>query len=148
MVKIEATREPDYGDDPRKSQRKRLADWFHKNQRRIRIQETDTGREYTKAMTAWGMAGKRSELKPFWAGCGEKSILDVLGAAERVSADSDAVVVLVDDRKARSAIMQPPLMNVEVVSTQTFVRQLHERYGVDEAKRVWRVIEIAARRNG
>lgn len=78
MVKTEATRPPDPGDDQRLEHRATITDWFKRNENRIHIVETHEGIEYAKAMEAWTLAGSKPELKPSWKGRGEKSVLQVL----------------------------------------------------------------------
>jgi len=70
MVKAEATRAPDPGDDPRHEHRATLTEWFQRNANRIHIVETHEGLEYSKAMQAWVLAGSKPELKPSWKGRG------------------------------------------------------------------------------
>src|SRR3954454_5663997 len=75
MVKAEATRIPDPGDDQRLEQRSTIADWFKRNENRIHIVETHEGVEYAKAMQAWILAGSKPELdarKVQGRQCGER----------------------------------------------------------------------------
>lgn len=144
MVHIEATREPEPGDDPRREQRKVIADWFADNRHRIAVMETDAGREYMKAMVNWTMSGSRPEMKPNWTGRGDASLLNILAAAEKVVADGETVVLLVDDRKARAALRQTENLNLDIVSTRAFVSMLESEFGVENASNVWPIIEIAA----
>ena len=63
MVKEEALRDPDQGDDQREQHRNDIANWFIRNERRIHVQPTDEGEEYRKAMSAWRrVPGMPSEL--------------------------------------------------------------------------------------
>jgi hypothetical protein len=57
MVREEALRDPDPGDDRRAEHRAIISDWFNRNRHRIRIQSTAEGLEYKKAMEVWRRAG-------------------------------------------------------------------------------------------
>src|SRR3712207_4728768 len=50
MVREEALRDPDRDDDQRLGHRATLRSWFERNMHRIRVQPTDEGDEYRKAM--------------------------------------------------------------------------------------------------
>ncbi|MBB3966804.1 hypothetical protein [Rhizobium metallidurans] len=144
MVAIEATRDPDPDDDPRTEQRKLLAAWFGDNRHRVKVMETAVGREYEKAMTNWRMGGGTPDLKPSWTGRGDYSLLDVLAAAETVVEDSETVVLLVDDRRARAALRQTENLNLDILSTRSFIAMLETEFGVENATDIWTIIEIAA----
>ncbi len=144
MVAIEATRDPDPDDDRRTEQRKLLADWLADNRHRIRVMETAVGREYEKAMTNWRMGGSVPDLKPSWKGRGDYSLLDVLTVAETVVEDSEAVVLLVDDRRARAALRQTENLNLDILSTRAFIDILETEFGIESASDIWTIIEIGA----
>ena len=144
MVAIEATRDPDPDDDRRTEQRKLLADWLADNSHRIRVMETAVGREYEKAMTNWRMGGSVPDLKPSWKGRGDYSLLDVLTVAETVVEDSEAVVLLVDDRRARAALRQTENLNLDILSTRAFIDILETEFGIENASDIWTIIEIGA----
>jgi hypothetical protein len=144
MVAIEATRDPDPDDDRRTEQRKLLADWLADNSHRIRVMETAVGREYEKAMTNWRMGGSVPDLKPSWKGRGDYSLLDVLSVAETVVDDSEAVVLLVDDRRARAALRQTENLNLDILSTRAFIDILETEFGIENASDIWTIIEIGA----
>ncbi|MGE6739072.1 hypothetical protein ACQKGC_02220 [Allorhizobium pseudoryzae] len=147
MVEMEVTREPDSGDDRRLGQRRVLAEWFGRNRHRIRIMRTPTGEEYAKAMTSWSMSGSRPELKPRWTGRGDYSLLDILSIAETVVEEGEAVVLLVDDRRARAALRQSENLDLDILSTRAFIAMLETEFGVADAGAIWTVIDIAAGRN-
>lgn len=147
MVHIEATREPDADDDQRRGFRDDLATWFKENRHRIKIQKTPSGEEYRKAMINWVAGGKKPETRPSWRGRGEASILDVLDAVENIVQDSEKVVVLVDDRKVRGAIRLTEGLNIDILSTEAFLKDVKFNHGVANATDVWIVIQHAAGRN-
>lgn len=144
MVQIEATREPDPGDDPRRGQRRLIAEWFEVNKHRISVMETEAGREYLKAMVNWAIGGSGPDLKPSWTGRGDVSLLNILSSAEKVVADHEAVVLLVDDRRARAALRQTEGLNLDILSTRAYVSMLEEEFGVENAPDIWKAIEMAA----
>jgi hypothetical protein len=144
MVAIEATRDPDPDDDPRIEQRKLLAIWFADNRHRIKIMETAVGREYEKAMTNWRMGGSVRDLKPSWTGRGDYSLLDVLSVAETIVEDSEAVVILLDDRRARAVLRQTENLNLDILSTRAFIAMLETEFGIENASDIWTIIEIGA----
>lgn len=144
MVQIEATRAPDADDDHRESQREVLAGWLADNRHRIAIMETRTGSEYKKAMTSWEIGGSQPNLKPSWGGRGDYSLLDILSIAEGVVDDSEAAIMLVDDRRARTALRQTENLNLDILSTRSFVSMLETEFGMTNASDIWRIIEIAA----
>ncbi len=144
MVRIEATRDPDPGDDPRRGQRRLIAEWFEANKHRISVMETEAGREYLKAMVNWTIGGSRPDLKPSWTGRGDVSLLNILSSAEKVVADNEAVVLLVDDRRARAALRQTEGLNLDILSTRAYVSMLQEEFGVENAADIWKTIEMSA----
>ncbi len=144
MIEIEATRDPDPGDDQRSAQRKLLAAWLADNAHRITVMETNAGTEYRKAMTNWTMSGAHPDLKPSWTGRGDYSLVDVLAIAETVVAESETAVMLVDDRRARNALRQTDYVNLDILSTRSFVSMLESEFGVKDASDVWVAIAIAA----
>jgi hypothetical protein len=144
MVREEALRDPDPGDDRRAEHRAIISDWFNRNRHRIRIQSTAEGLEYKKAMEVWRRAGSPPELKPSWSARGERSILQVLGSVEKILADGEVVVTLVDDRKARAAIRAMEGTDIDLMATETFVEWLHQRFHVAKATTAWSIIKVAA----
>lgn len=144
MVEIEATRDPDPDDDPRMEQRRVISEWFNDNRHRITVMETVVGREYAKAMTNWKMGGSHPDLKPSWADRGDYSLFDILSAAETVVEDSEAVVLLVDDRRARAALRQSENLDLDILSTRAFISMLENEFGVENASDIWTIIEIGA----
>ncbi|WP_076861775.1 hypothetical protein [Bradyrhizobium mercantei] len=144
MVKAEATRAPDPGDDQRLEHRATISDWFKRNENRIHIVETHEGVEYAKAMETWILAGSKPELKPSWKGRGEKSILQVLDVVETLLADGEAAVVLIDDNKARIAIQLENEFDIDLMGTESFITWMHEKFKIADAQNAWAAIKIAA----
>jgi len=144
MVKAEAMRAPEPGDDQRLEHRATIADWFRRNENRIHIVDTHEGVEYAKAMQAWVLAGSKPELKPSGKGRGEKSVLQVLDVVETVLADGEAAVVLVDDNKARIAIQLENAFDIDLMGTESFITWMHEKFKVAGAENAWAAIRIAA----
>jgi len=142
MVREEAQRAPDPGDDQRTEHRAAIIEWFSRNKHRIRIQRTDEGEEYRKAMETWRLAGSPVELKPSWAGRGEKSILQVLDGVEKLLQDGEIVIALVDDGKARAAIRLIKTIDIDLMATETFIEWLHRRFHVPEATTAWAAIKM------
>jgi hypothetical protein len=147
MVREEAIRDPDPGDDQRLSHRAVLKEWFAGNANRIHIKATREGEEYAKAMTNWQLAGSKPELKPSWKGKGERSVLQVLEAVESVLADGEAVVVLVDDNKARIAIQLGHEFDIDLMGTESFITWMRDRFRMPNAENAWAAIRIAAGNN-
>jgi len=143
MVRTEATRAPDPGDDQRQKHRATLADWFRRNAGRIRVVETHEGLEYSKGMQAWELGGSRPELKPSWKGRGERSVLQVLDVVETVLEDGEAAIVLVDDNKARIAIQLETRFDVDLMGTESFITWICHRFRVHAAENAWAAIRIA-----
>ena len=147
MVREEAIRDPDPGDDQRLSHRAVLKEWFAGNANRIHIRTTREGEEYAKAMKNWQLAGSKPELKPSWKGRGERSVLGVLEAVESVLADGEAVVVLVDDNKARIAIQLGHEFDIDLMGTESFITWMRDRFRTPNAENAWAAIRIAAGNN-
>ena len=145
MVRQEAIRDPDPDDDRRPEHRAALASWLDRNRHRVRIQLTDEGEEYRKAMATWQLAGNRPDLKPSWKGRGGKSILQVMDAVEKVLAAGEAVVTIVDDARARAAIRLTEGLDIDLMATESFLTWLHQRFHVEKAATAWMAITIAAR---
>lgn len=143
MVRHEALRDPDESGDQRELHRRDIADWFERNNHRIHEQRTDEGEEYRKAMEAWRLAGMPKQLKPSWKGRGETSILQVLDGVEKLVAEGESVVAIIDDRKARAAIKALEDVDVDLMATQTYLEWLVRRFGIKEAATAWMTILIA-----
>lgn len=144
MVREEALRDPDPDDDQRRGHRAILRAWFERNRHRVRIQETEAGEDYRKALEAWELTGRQPHLKPSWRGRGDASILQVLDAAARIVADGEAVVALVDDRKLRAALRVTGKTDIDLMAMETFLAWMAGRFGLEEAHTAWVVIGIAA----
>jgi hypothetical protein len=147
IVREEAIRDPDPGDDQRLSHRAVLQQWFAGNANRIHVRTTREGEEYAKAMTNWELAGSKPELKPSWKGRGERSVLQVLEAVESVLADGEAVVVLVDDNKARIAIQLGHEFDIDLMGTESFITWMRDRFRMPNSENAWAAIRIAAGNN-
>ena len=147
MVREEAIRDPDPGDDQRLSHRAVLKEWFAGNANRIHVRTTREGEEYAKAMTNWQLAGSKPELKPSWKGRGERSVPGVIEAVESLLADGEAVVVLVDDNKARIAIQLGHEFDIDLMGTESFVTWMRDRFRMPNAENAWAAIRIAAANN-
>ena len=143
MVREEALRVPDPDDDQRDIHRGELASWFERNQVRIHIQNTDEGEQYREAMENWGALGNPRERKPRSRGRGERSILQVLDGIERLVAEGEAVLAIVDDRKARAAIRLLTDVDVDLMATESLLAMIAEDYHVEEAQTAWLAIKIA-----
>ena len=141
LVREEAVRDPDPGSDTRTEQRRDLRQWFERNARRIHVQPTEAGAEYRKAMKVWELAGSPSELKPSWAGRGETSIIQILDGIENVLQEGEAVVVIMDDRKARAAL-RALNHDLDMMCTESFVAWMVERFAIPEAKTAWQTIGL------
>ena len=145
MVRDEALRDPDPGDDQREFHRRYIAAWFERNKQRIHIQTTDEGEEYRKAMEVWRrLPDSPSELKPSWKGRGERSIIRVLDGIEKLVADGEAVITIVDDRKARAAISVMTDLDIDLMTTRSYIHWLAKRFHVEKAETAWIAIKIAA----
>jgi hypothetical protein len=145
MVKQEAIRDP--GDDQRLQHRATLKRWFAGNANRIHIKTTRGGEEYARAMQNWELAGSKPELKPSWTGRGERSVLQVLEVVESVLEDGEAVVVLVDDNKARIAIQLEHEFDIDLMGTESFITWMRDKFKMPNAESAWAAIKIAAGNN-
>ena len=143
MVREEAVRVPDREDDQRDVHRSELGAWFERNKQRIHVQTTDEGEQYRGAMENWRALGSPSERKPRSRGRGERSILQVLDGVEKLVADGEAVLAIVDDRKARAAIKLLTEVDIDLLATESFLVMLVEDYHVKEAETAWLAINIA-----
>jgi hypothetical protein len=147
MVRNEALREPDPGDDPRTWQRRVLRAWFEENAPRIHIKPTLEGQDYEREMRNWVRGGRPAADKPSWRNRGERSLVDVLSAAAQLVADGEAVILLVDDRSARAMLVravQSRELEADIMATETFLVLLEEDFGVVEAGTAWQAIRLAA----
>lgn len=144
MVEIEATRAPDADDDQRTEQRRVIAAWFQDNRHRLTVVETAVGRDYAKAMKNWELGGRHADLKPDWTDRGDYSLIDILSVAEKVVEDSQAVVLLVDDRRARAALRQTDNLDLDILSTRAFISMLESEFHVVDASSIWTIIELGA----
>jgi hypothetical protein len=147
MVREEAIRDPDPGDDRRLQHRAVLKEWFAGNANRIHVKTTREGEEYAKAMKNWQLAGSQPELKPSWKGRGERSVPGVLEAVESLLADGEAVVVLVDDNKPRIAIQLGHEFDIDLMGTESFITWMRDRFRMPNAENAWAAIRIAAGNN-
>lgn len=144
MVKEEALREPGPGDDPRSVHRAGIAAWFERNAGRIHVQPTGVGTAYRNAMELWELSGRPPDKKPVWKNLGEQSILQVLDGVEKVVSDGEAVVTIVDDRKARAAIQLVEHIDIDLMGTRSFLAWVERRFGVEQAASAWMTIAMAA----
>lgn len=144
MVREEALRDPESDSDQRRVVRGDIADWFARNKHRIRIQATDGGENYRRSMANWVALGSPADTKPIWKNLGEISILQALEGVEKLVARGEAVLALVDDRRARAAIRAMTEVDIDLMATQSFIHWLAKRFHVKEAETAWIAIEIAA----
>jgi hypothetical protein len=144
MVKEEALRDPDPGDDPRSRHRADIAAWFERNADRIHVQPTGVGTAYRNAMELWELSGSPPNKKPVWKNLGEQSILQVLDGVEAVVGEGEAVVTIVDDRKARAAIQLVEHLDIDLMGTRSFLAWIERRFGVEQAASAWMTITMAA----
>lgn len=144
MVLEEAMREPSPDADQRDRHRADLSAWLGRNRRRIHVQPTEEGEEYRKAMQNWAGAGSPPATRPSWRARGERSILQVLDAVERLVADGEAVLAIVDDRKVRAAIRALADVDIDILATESFLTLLAEEYDLEEAATAWMAIRIAS----
>jgi hypothetical protein len=98
-------------------------------------------------MEAWLLAGAPKELKPSWKGRGERSILQVLDGVEKLVAEGEAVIAIVDDRKARAAMKALEDVDVDLMATETYLEWLVRRFGIREAATAWMTIMSATYKN-
>jgi hypothetical protein len=143
MVRDEAVRVPDREDDQRHVHRSELGTWFERNKQRIHVQATDEGEQYREAMENWLALGSPVERKPRSRGRGERSVLQVLDGVEKLIADGEAVLAIVDDRKARAAIKLLTEVDIDLLATESFLVMLAEDYQVKEAETAWFAINLA-----
>jgi hypothetical protein len=66
-----------------------------------------------------------------------------LDGVERLVAGGEVVLAIVDDRKARAAIKLLTDVDVDRMSTESFLVVLVEDYHVKEAETAWLAIKIA-----
>lgn len=138
-----ASRTP--GDDRREAHRGDLAAWFERNKQRIHIQITDEGEEYRKAMAVWRRLPEAPlDLKPSWKGRGERSTLQVLDGVMKLVAEGQAVIAIVDDRKARAAIGILTNTSIDLMATESYIRWMASRFHVKGADTAWIAIKMAA----
>ncbi len=65
----------------------------------------------------------------------------------RIVAEGESVVLLVDDRAARSLVIQAARMEeveADLMATETLLEWLEQDYGVADTQRAWATIRIAA----
>lgn len=141
MVKEEAVRNPDSDRDQRTGQREILAKWFADNSDRIHEQPTVEGEEYHKAMTNWREAGSKPDSKPSWANRGDRSILSAMTVIDGLVQDGEAIVAIMDDRKVRAALSVMEL-DMDMMSTETFVIWMSETFGMKGANTAWQTIKL------
>ena len=147
MVREEAIREPDPGDDARRPQRALLAAWFADNAGRIAIEATPEGQDYAREMRNWVRAGRDPADRPSWRNRGELSLRQALAAAARAIGSGESLLLLVDDRAARALLAQAVRqegLDADLMATETFLVLLEQDYGVADAAYTWEVIRIAA----
>lgn len=147
MVRQEALRDPELGDDWRAGQRVVLQEWFRDNAHRIRVQPTPEGRDYEREMRNWVRGGRVPADRPSWRNRGERSIQDLLPIVGQIVAAGEALVLLVDDRPARALLIQEARtggVEADLMATETFLVLLEKDYGVANARHAWVAIHHAA----
>ena len=147
MVRHEALRDPDPGDGQRAAQRQTLRGWFADNANRIGVQPTPEGQDYEREMRNWVRGGRVPADKPSWRNRGERSIRDLLPIVSQIVAEGECVVLLTDDRSARSLVIQAARMQegeTDLMATETFLEWLSRDYGIVDTRRAWVAIKAAA----
>jgi hypothetical protein len=150
MVRHEALRDPEPGDDQRKEHRQALRGWFADNAHRLHIKPTSEGRDYERAMRNWNRAGRVPEDRPSWVDRGERSMRQALAVTRDLIEEGESVLLLVDDRAARALLAQAAQtegLDADLMATETFVALLEQDFGVVAAGTAWQVIHIAASGN-
>jgi hypothetical protein len=146
MVREEALRAPDEGGDRRAAQRAMLAAWFTRNVGRIHIEPTPIGQDYARNMRNWIGSGSKPEDRPRRQNLGELTIAGVLSVIDKLIADGEAAVLLVDDRGARALLAQAALsegLDADIMATETFLRLLEEDFALVAADTAWHTISLA-----
>lgn len=147
MVKQEALRDPEPGDDWRSGQRALLQEWFGDNAHRLHVQPTAEGRDYEREMRNWVRGGKVAGDRPSWRNRGERSMQDLLPILGQMVAEGEALILLVDDRPARALLLQEARtggVEADIMATETFLVLLEQDYGVTNARDAWVAIQHAA----
>lgn len=142
MVIAEAIRNPGAGRDQRKDARAYVVRWLADNRERITVLDTVEGRRYEREMRLWERAGKPDDLHPDWSDRGERSILSAVQDLKAVLAQTEEIVVIMDDRDGRDAV-RAVRADIALMGTRTFIRWMEEDFGIETAATAWQAIRMA-----
>ena len=142
MVAAEATRDPGDDRDRRKSARAYIARWLETNRDRITLLATTEGERYRREMLLWERAGKPDDLRPSWSHRGERSLLSAVQDLKHALLLDEEIIVIADDRDARDAV-RAIRADLTLMGTRTFIRWMHEDFGVPGADTAWQAIRRA-----
>lgn len=92
-------------------------------------------------METWRLAGSRPDLKPSWFDRGEISIVRAVKVIDAILEDGEAVLALMDDRAGRATLRNMNL-DMDIMSTESFVAWMAERYGMQGADTARQTIEM------
>jgi hypothetical protein len=147
MVRTEALRTPNQGDDRRTEQRATLEAWFSRNAGRIHIQPTRLGEDHARNMRNWVGGGGRPEDRPVSRNLGELTIAALLPIVNQSIGAGEALMLMVDDRAARALLAQAAQtegLDADIMATETFLRYIAEDFGQMKAATAWQAISLAS----
>ncbi|KAA0695428.1 hypothetical protein DTW90_22970 [Neorhizobium sp. P12A] len=142
MVIAEAIREPGESRDQRRNARAYVAGWLKSNRERITVLATVEGQRYEREMRLWERAGKPDDLRPDWSDRGERSVFSAVQDLKAALAQTEEIVVIMDDRDGRDAV-RAVRADIALMGTRTFIRWMAEDFGIESAATAWQVIRMA-----
>ncbi|TCR85276.1 hypothetical protein [Rhizobium sp. BK376] len=142
MVIAAAIREPGESRDQRRKVREYVAGWLERNRDRITVLATVEPQRYEREMRLWERAGKPDDQHPEWSDRGERSVFSAVQDLKAVLAQTEEIIVIMDDRDGRDAV-RAVRADIALMGTRTFIRWMEEDFGIESAATVWQVIRTA-----
>ena len=134
-----AIREPGEGRDQGRNARACVVEWLQSNRDKITVLETVGGQRHEREMLLWERAGRPDDLHPDRSDREERSVFSAVQDLKAALAQTEEIVVIMDDREAVRAIRA----DIALMGTRMFIRWMEEDFGIGSAAPAWQVIRMA-----
>ncbi|TQX86894.1 MULTISPECIES: hypothetical protein [unclassified Rhizobium] len=119
-----------------------MVEWLQSKRDKITVLKTVGGQRHEREMLLWEMAGRPDDLHPDWSDRGERSVFSAGQDLKAALAQTEEIVVIMDDRDGRDAV-RAIRADIALMGTRTFIRWMEEDFGIESAATAWQVIRMA-----
>jgi hypothetical protein len=119
-----------------------ISKWLARNDNRYTVIETETGREWRKAIALWEAAGSPPELEPSSSDKGDLSILELVETYENKMEPDETIIAIVDDAKLRKRLSRSDV-NIDLISTRALFSIIEKDLHKDNAESMWMLVRLA-----